>query len=163
MMVAWLASCTAMGLQAQVRNRSLLLLLILTWLVDRSKTRLSPWPQEDLDGDGKLDLVAADVGTGFVSVLIGNGNGTLKSESKFAVGTGPRSVAVGDVNGDGILDIVTGNGNSNNVTVLLGNQLGGSMPAKGDGTFSLGGNYAVDAGPVAVAIVDMNEDGNRTW
>jgi len=40
----------------------------------------------DLNDDGKLDLVVADDGSngGYVSVLLGNGNGTFQAPSTFA-------------------------------------------------------------------------------
>ena len=104
----------------------------------------------DLNGDGKLDLVTANVGSSTVSVLLGNGDGTFKAEVQYAVGTGPRAVAVADVNGDGKADLVTANGNGGNVSVLLG---------KGDGTFLPAVQYSTDAGSVAVAVGDVNGDG----
>ncbi len=72
----------------------------------------------DFNGDGKLDLVAAD-DVGIVSVLLGNGNGTFQPQVTYAVGIHPYSVAVGDFNGDGKLDLVTANYVSNTVSVVL--------------------------------------------
>ena len=47
----------------------------------------------DLDGDGHLDLVAADPDTAFVSVLLGNGDGTFGPRSAFAVAGYPCALA----------------------------------------------------------------------
>jgi hypothetical protein len=75
----------------------------------------------DFNGDGKLDLATANDAVNNVTVLLGDGSGGFSeaSGSPFAVGTGPRSMAVGDFNGDGKLDLTTANINSGNVTVLL--------------------------------------------
>ena len=43
----------------------------------------------DLNGDGKLDLVACNMGTNTVSVFLGNGNGTFQSPVNYATGSGP--------------------------------------------------------------------------
>ena len=45
-----------------------------------------------------------------VSVLLGNGDGTVSScRRTTAAGSGPTSVAVGDFNGDGKLDLAVAN------------------------------------------------------
>ena len=108
----------------------------------------------DFNGDGKLDLAVANVGSNNVTIFLGNGNGTFTpaSGSPVAVGSGPNAVAVGDFNGDGKLDLAVSNSASNNVTILLGN---------GDGTFTPASSspVAVGAGPTAVAVGDFNRDG----
>ena len=81
---------------------------------------------EDLNGDGKPDLAAANFNSGTVSVLLGNGNGTFGTRADYATGFWPSSVAIGELNGDGKPDLAVANSESNTVSVLLGN---------GDGTF----------------------------
>ena len=73
----------------------------------------------DVNGDGKLDIVAADLGGNTVSVLLGNGNGTFQPQQTFAVGSGVQSVAIGDVNDDGQPDVIVANSNNADVGVLL--------------------------------------------
>ncbi|WP_375443160.1 DUF4114 domain-containing protein, partial [uncultured Nostoc sp.] len=73
----------------------------------------------DFNGDGKLDLAAANLNSNNVSVLLGNGTGGFGTATNFSVGTAPRSVTVGDFNGDGKLDLAAANLTSNNVSVLL--------------------------------------------
>ncbi|WP_193788942.1 beta strand repeat-containing protein, partial [Zavarzinella formosa] len=82
--------------------------------------------------------------------VIGGGAFTNAPNSPIHVGTGPRSVAIGDVNGDGIPDLVVSNYGSNNVSVLLGT---------GTGTFGDPVNFPVVSGPYSVAIGDVNGDG----
>ena len=48
------------------------------------------WPSADLNGDGKLDVATANFGSNNVSVLLGNGDGTLQAPTTFAVAAGPR-------------------------------------------------------------------------
>jgi Calx-beta domain/FG-GAP-like repeat/FG-GAP repeat len=50
----------------------------------------------DFNGDGKLDAVVSEGDTGTVSLLLGNGDGTLRYTGAFAVGSSPSAVAVGD-------------------------------------------------------------------
>jgi FG-GAP-like repeat len=89
----------------------------------------------DFNADGKPDLavvngefpnnpVSANINV--VSILLGNGDGTLQTHVDYPTGTTPKSVAVGDFNGDGKLDLAVTNKDDNTVSILLGN---------GDGTF----------------------------
>src|SRR5215217_3831276 len=54
----------------------------------------------DVNGDGRLDLVATNYSASTVSVLLGNANGTFQSPLTSSAGNGPLSVAVGDFNTD---------------------------------------------------------------
>ncbi len=106
----------------------------------------------DVNGDGKLDIVATNGDSGTVAVLLGNGDGTFQPVVTYdSGGSTPFSVAVADVNGDGKPDLVVTNSFSDTVGVLLGN---------GDGTFQAvvtydsGGSY-----PFQVAVADVNGDG----
>ena len=85
----------------------------------------------DFNGDGILDLALAlgvgGEGSDAVAILLGKGDGTLHAAQSYAVGDGPRTVAVGNLNGDGILDLVVANDQSNTVSVLLG---GGTAPSR---------------------------------
>lgn len=73
----------------------------------------------DVNGDGKVDLVAASAGGTSVSVLLGNGDGTFQSPENIelpswyppgysgtdALAQHPDAVVVGDLNGDGKMDL----------------------------------------------------------
>ena len=104
----------------------------------------------DLNGDGKLDLAAADLTDGTVSVSLGDGSGTFPTVQNYPVGRYPISVAVADFNSDGKLDIVTGDNLSHMVSVLVGN---------GNGTFKPARHVSVGGDPQSIAVADF--DGNN--
>jgi hypothetical protein len=103
----------------------------------------------DLNGDGKLDLVAAgQSGTNCITVFLGNGDGSFTVKTNYGYGFGASTIALGDLNGDKIPDLIVGAGA--NVYVMLGN---------GDGTFGPRVNFPVANGVEALAIADFNNDG----
>jgi hypothetical protein len=106
----------------------------------------------DFNGDGKLDLAAADGNGNSVSVMLGNGDGTFQPPVTIAVGNQPLAMVVGDFNNDGQLDIATANYSDGTVTLLLGN---------GDGRFTQASDspYPVGAGPATLVAADFNHDG----
>ena len=108
----------------------------------------------DVNGDGRLDLAVANFGSNNVTILLGNGLGGFSpaAGSPVTVGTGPASVAIGDVNGDSTLDLAVANYGSDNATILLGNGSGGFSPAAGS-------PVTVGTAPLSVAIGDVNADG----
>jgi uncharacterized repeat protein (TIGR01451 family) len=75
----------------------------------------------DLNGDAKPDLAVANVSSGNVTILLGDGSGnfTAAGTSPEAAGGGPESVAAADLNGDANKDLAVANGASDNVTILL--------------------------------------------
>jgi hypothetical protein len=104
----------------------------------------------DLNGDSKLDLVLPN-GNGFVSVLLGNGDGTFHGGGNYATGGISVDVAAADLNGGGTLDLaVTNYVDSENISLLLGN---------GDGTFRTHIDYAANRGARGLVAADFNGDG----
>lgn len=110
----------------------------------------------DLNGDGSLDVVVATLAT--VSVLLGDGSGSLSASQSFNNGGATTSIglAIGDLNQDGVPDIA-----STNivfpfvpiVSVILGN---------GDGTFGMPQVYQTNefgGFPFSVAIADITGNG----
>jgi hypothetical protein len=102
----------------------------------------------DFNGDGRLDLAAG--GSSGLALLLGNGDGTFRPATfPYTTGFGPAFAV--DLNGDGNADLV---GNSAGIQVLMGN---------GNGTFkalTLFGNYGANGFSSAVALADVNGDGN---
>jgi hypothetical protein len=102
------------------------------------------------EGPGSpLDVATANV-NGTVSVLLGNGDGTLMNPITVNVGGKPVALAIGDFRNNGLDDIVEANANGF-VSVLLSN---------GNGTFAKSPWLGVGgASPVGVAVTDTRDDG----
>lgn len=117
------------------------------------KTGIAPYDiaAADINGDGKPDLVTADLKSNTVSVLLGNGDGTFKAKIDHPTGLTPTSVAIGDFTGDGKPDAVVANAGINAVSLHAGN---------GDGTFKARVEYAVGDSPMFVGTADLDGDKN---
>ncbi len=107
---------------------------------------------DDLNGDGIPDLVSGNVGryvgSGDVSVLLGNGDGTFQTAVNYGTGNA-YGVVTGDLDGDGDTDIAVTISLDSSVMVLLGN---------GDGTFQPGAEQVLDVGCSSIAIGDLDQD-----
>jgi Bacterial Ig-like domain (group 3)/FG-GAP-like repeat/FG-GAP repeat/EF hand len=119
----------------------------------------------DLNGDGKLDLVVANLclthtncATGGVGVFLGNGDGSFQAPGTYGSGNfNANAVAIADVNRDGKPDVIVakqciGGCVSDTIGVMLGNGNGTFQPVVDYGS---GGQNAH-----SVAVVDVNGDGN---
>jgi hypothetical protein len=103
----------------------------------------------DFNRDGMLDLAVANYGTGSVSILLGNGDGTFQSSKDYFAGSNAQAPIVGDFNGDGILDIAVPYWGCS-VAVLLG---------RGDGTFQPAVSYPSGCTATHGITADFNGDG----
>jgi hypothetical protein len=104
----------------------------------------------DFNGDGHVDVAVGNRaidGPGWVSILLGNGDGTLRPAVPYGPFTDAFSLASGDFNEDGALDIAVADTSSG--SLLLG---------KGDGTFSVGSPIGA-SNAVFFAVADFNGDG----
>lgn len=107
----------------------------------------------DLDGDGHLDLAAANEQDNSITVLLNRGDGTFRAVTpNFGTGAYPTGGTVADFNRDGVPDIVTADYHGDTVSVLLG---------VGDGTFQAANHYPTIAGGATsnLAVGDLNGDG----
>lgn len=113
---------------------------------------------EDLNKDGKNDLVTANTYNNNISVLLRNSSGSF-SRTDIPLNSanfGPESISLKDLDKDGNLDIITaspsGTNSNGSVSVLLGNS---------NGTFATQTNYAVGYGAKSVAVGELNKDGRN--
>jgi hypothetical protein len=102
----------------------------------------------DMNGDGRLDLVTADSGSGDISVYLGNGDGTFQAAQNYMGGTIVANLGVADFNGDGNPDVAFANGTA--VGVLV---------ASGKGVFTTPQTYPAGTAPTSVSFGDFNSDG----
>jgi hypothetical protein len=106
----------------------------------------------ELTASGNSDLVVADYLTNQISILLGNGDGTFRAATHFAVAR-PIAIAVGDLNGDGKQDLVVVESNGTGagaVATYLGH---------GDGKFSFKASYVVGDEAGFVTLGDFDGDG----
>jgi FG-GAP-like repeat len=109
----------------------------------------------DFNGDGKLDVVTDSWGHNQILMFLGDGQGNLVLPG-HAFNTGKRPyerLRSADFNKDGKPDVVTTDLDQNTVSILLSDGRGGLRDAPGSPT-------PAGAAPWAVAIDDMNDDGN---
>lgn len=115
----------------------------------------------DVNKDGRLDIITTNLKGNSVTVLLGDGKGgfTQAMGSPFAVANSPFSFAIGDLNGDNAPDLVVAhysgslkNPKDDGVSILLGD---------GGGRFktATGSPFPAGHGPVSVAVGDVDGDG----
>jgi hypothetical protein len=103
----------------------------------------------DVNGDGKPDLIYANIGDNSLTVLTNDGNGGFVHSATLATES-PWSVTAADVNGDGKPDLICASFYTNTLTVLTND---------GSGGFATSATLDVDMHRGAVIAADMNGDG----
>ena len=109
----------------------------------------------DINGDGKVDLISANMLANTLTVFTNNGSGGFGSNATYNVGFDPQCVLETDVNGDGKLDLISAN-------YGRGSASGGTLTVlTNDGNSILVSNATYNVGPGAffVAAVDINGHG----
>jgi hypothetical protein len=104
----------------------------------------------DFNRDGKADLAIANYTGGYVSILLGNGDGTFQKPVHYFAVPSPTWVAAGDFNGDGNLDLAVTHAGNSFVSIFLG---------RGDGTFPSLQNLKLTGASYCATVADFNGDG----
>ena len=104
--------------------------------------------KQDLNRDGKNDLVVVNQDSDNISILLGNGDGTFKTQKTYSAGTLPNAAVTGDFNRDGKIDIAVAS--NAGVLVLLGN---------GDGTFRPETTLTATGPLTGIAQASLRQDG----
>jgi hypothetical protein len=103
----------------------------------------------DLDGDGAIDVAAADFSNsaGGAFVMLNNGDGTLGAVSRYLPGENMGSIALGDFTGDGAPDLALTT-SERDLSLLVNS---------GDGTFPASSHLPVKA--MSACELDVDGDG----
>ena len=108
----------------------------------------------DVNGNGKIALISANLIDGTLTVLTNNGSGGFGSNDTLVVGSYPICVAAADVNGDGRPEVFSANYGDGTLTVLTNNGHGGFGS---NDTLNVG--LSISSGPAFVLMADVNGDG----
>lgn len=114
----------------------------------------------DINGDGKPDVIVANLSLNEASVLL-NGtpsptaSGTFANVKFIATGNRPTSIAAADLDGDGKPDLIVANRDDSTVSVLSNN----TVPGSATPIFGAQKVFSTGLGPVAIASADVNGDG----
>jgi hypothetical protein len=111
----------------------------------------------DVNGDGKLDLLAVNRNDKTLMVMLGNGDGTFGKAQTISLSGSPNALYVADFNGDGKKDVAIASDcgqatctQAGTVDIWLGN---------GDGTFTKTNSYPVGYSPVSIAGGALSSNG----
>lgn len=106
----------------------------------------------DLNGDDKLDLLAANAGSQDISIFLNQGGRQFitLARTKLPNGTGHVSIAIADIDGDDKKDLAVTQSESNRLTIF--HNTGGAG-------FAVQTNLATPKEPRGVAIGNLNGDG----
>lgn len=104
----------------------------------------------DLNADGRVDVVFADVATNAIIVLLGEGNGTFRPPVLTQLADPPTNIAIGNFDGDGVPDLVFRSFATSSFTVMRGS---------GTGSFSVISRHGLSGDVAASAVADFDRNG----
>lgn len=105
---------------------------------------------EDLNRDGKLDLIVTTSRGSQVMIFRGQGDGQFCSGVNLSSGGNSESVSVGDINGDGFFDLIFSHLEKRSLTILVGRDT-----RSFEDLVSIG----LEDPPSGLAMGDFNKDG----
>jgi hypothetical protein len=111
----------------------------------------------DFYGNGHVDLAIINHSSQSVSIPAGNGDGTFKAARSFSAGQKPVSIASGNFNK--IPGLVVANYCGSDPSCSTVGSVGVFL-VDDKGVYRLSSTYQVGAGPVSVALADVNGDKN---
>ncbi len=138
------------------------LLLLLVLVVARALIPAKPRkPQdlllEDVNGDGKIDMLAANSGdrtdpsADSIAIVCNKGRGTFRRPVFIEVGDLPIGLVRADLDGDGSGEIVFANSKSMDISLLR---------RDGGGSFSRERLVELKDRPSSIAVADLDQDGD---
>lgn len=118
----------------------------------------------DIEGDGKVDIVCTNLGSGGVNGLSvfrnvsSSGNINLNTQVNFTTGSSPIAVELADIDGDAKPDMTVINQSSNSISVLRNTSVFGSITS---GSFSAKTDFALANSSSATDMqsAELNGDG----
>ena len=117
----------------------------------------------DVDGDGKLDIIATDYSDQNVVSVYRNtctpGNisaAAFANRVDFPTGPNPQGVAVGDIDGDGRTDLLVANTGDGTVSIFRNTSVPGSLTAS---SFAPKVDFNTGDGCANVTVGDLDGDG----
>ena len=115
-----------------------------------SATPLEAPVLQDVNNDGRADLLFSAPLDAGIAVRLSNGNGTFAPQHTFAAGGVPIIMAVTAFSGNGIPDIAVTDSADRAISILQGN---------GNGTFQAPVQFSAGLEPAGIAAADFTGDG----